>query len=182
MGGIKKWQYKTTKAAGWTDSGISVFLVAGIVTPDASLEVIRDNADWMKTTRSVGQVVRYDTCAMAIDAKSLLVSAKLVAATNRSLETPTALLVHPDQYELFSTYADLMAESGILRSVFLDLNEALGWAREMAPIYVELRASEQRARALACESVPRTSTASSSHPRADLEESRRVAAAFRRPR
>lgn len=146
MSDVQRWQYRSSVAEGWEDGGIGVFCVGGIMTPDASLAVIRDNADWVKATGTVGQVVRYDACCMAIDAESLLRNARSVAACNRSLEAPTALLVHADQHELFSTYADLMAEAGILRSVFLDLHEALRWARAMAPIHVELRGAERRAR------------------------------------
>lgn len=178
MGGKRKWQYKTAQADGWVDAGIGVFDVSGVMTPSASLEVIRDNADWTRATANVCQVVRYDCCAMAIDAESLLCNAQAIALTNRSLETPTALLVHADQHELFSTYADLMAEAGILRAVFLDLDSALAWAREMAPIYAELTGS-------VCPGRARSSAVSWHEPRAStdpLEEHRRVAQAARRRR
>lgn len=60
--------------------------------------------------------------------------------TGQSADWPTALIIQPDQAELWRLYRDIQARHGHLKAVFTNAEEAYRWAADMAA----LRAAQER--------------------------------------
>lgn len=175
MGGVKKWNYGTGTAEGSCEDQFGIFTIRGVVTPRTVVDCFKDNGVWLKGQGLIGQVVRYDSSCMAIDADGLLRSASSIVETSTSLATPTALVVSPEQFELFSTYVALMSKAGIFRSVHLRFEQALDWTRRVGPIHAEMLSEEMREPPLSSPTARRAPFASSGRLQAVLAVTQRRA-------
>lgn len=135
MSATNRQQYRTAGTVSFIDNEIGVIRICGIVTPDTSIQLLRDNADWLAANDPMGQVAYYDSAAMAVDAQILLRNASQAGAENPALACPTALVVNPGQLELFSTYCRLISRSGISRAAFVDPQSARDWATRQARLH-----------------------------------------------
>lgn len=129
------WRYATASATGSIAGSIAHVGIVGIVTPSVSADLLGDNADWIQSLGAFGQVAIYDSAMMMLDPHRMLANARASANVNRALEVPTALLVRPEQLELFTTYALMMLEHGIVRAAFDRYEPALAWAQQQAVIH-----------------------------------------------
>lgn len=130
-----QWQYAGASAQAWFDGGLAVFRTTGVVTPTVCGLVLGDCQVAMQGWGADGLVAQYTGADLKIDAKALLQSALSVVATDGALALPAALLVKPDDAEMWRSYAWLMARNGIVRGVFTDADEAMRWARLQAAIF-----------------------------------------------
>ena len=84
---------------------------------------------------SFGLVADYSRAEMRICERLLLATALTASPRGAGhLATPTALLVKADDLEMWQTYAQLMAQNGIVRGVFTDDDAALRWVRRQAEV------------------------------------------------
>ena len=82
-------------------------------------------------------VCDYRGADMGATARSLVHAQR---RSGQSADWPTALIIQPDQAELWRLYRDIQARHGHLKGVFTEPEEAYRWAADMAA----LRAAQER--------------------------------------
>lgn len=124
--------YETATVVCTVSSGLNHVTVSGIVTPEVGGLILRDNAAWLRETGAAGQVADYRGAAMAMDADTLLSAAQRVVLREPALDTPTALVLRSENLDLFERYSAMMAQAGITRAPFVDVDRAAAWAARQA--------------------------------------------------
>lgn len=133
--------YGCASLLGYIESGIAVVRVSGVVTPDSSAQVLSAAQGFAETNRPSGMIARYDDALIAIDAQRLHANALRTVGELGALRLPTALVVSRDTEEMWRDYAWLMAQAGIVRGVFTDVESASLWLRAKAAVWEQMRRS-----------------------------------------
>lgn len=131
----ERWQYSTATVSREIDQGLSVCLVKGVVTPAVAHQMAAGNQRWLARAGVCGQVAICTESLFAVGGDQLLAAAKSVARRHPYLAVPTALVVKPQDLEFFRSYSWLMAQQGIGRAPFTDLEAARRWAAEQAKVF-----------------------------------------------
>ena len=142
MVGSKYKRYATGACLALTDSGVLIVTMDGPLT-EAGINAIKSAVIADYSDRVLAFVADYRRSLIALDGAvldSLLVGEQPHAAP----QLPAALLVRQDSVELFAGHALRMAQHAIMRRVFLDEAQALGWAEERARRLMTRRASSAR--------------------------------------
>ncbi len=103
-------------------SQLVVAVVRGLVTPRIAEGIIADAGSWGEGR--MAQVVRYDDARVDLDAEELLGAALRAQAG----DIPTALVVSPEHLRVFSQYAQMNMDRGVMKAAFTRLEAAEGWA------------------------------------------------------
>jgi hypothetical protein len=105
-----------------SDRGTTLAHVGGLVVPSSAAEVVRSIEAVSEVSGSSGQVVVYS-------AQVLIAPDRLFKAAQSSGrdKLPTAVVVRPDQIELFRAYAKLAMAAGVLKAAFLSEQQAREW-------------------------------------------------------
>ncbi len=131
-----------------SDRGTTVARVSGLVVATAVGEIVRSIEDLSAQRGASGQVVVY-SAQVLISPDRLFAAAQ---ATGRE-KLPTALVVGPDQIELFRTYARLALQVGVLKAAFLTEQQAREWVEQAALVhgYRRSRAGQHQSRRAGCQ-------------------------------
>ena len=108
--------------------GVVQAKVAGDVTEAAAARIIGDSRKWAR--RPMAQVVSYQAARMGICADALF----KVAQSAHPADTPTALVVPADQFEMFRVYVRMHMDRGVHKAVFTSAEEASLWAGRQAAV------------------------------------------------
>ena len=116
---------------------VAVANVRGIVTQASAGKIIADSAGWCgRLGLPLASVVVYRDAAVAIQADELLKAASGAYRQGAGLAA-AALVVSSDQFALFRDYARMSAERGVLKAVFLSVDDAHCWAARQAGVAEE---------------------------------------------
>ena len=130
-----------------SDRGTTLARVGGLVVESAAGEIIRSIESVSADCGAVGQVVVY-SAQVLISPDRLFAAAQ---ATGRD-KLPTAIVVGPEQIELFRAYARLALQAGVLKAAFLTEQRALEWVEQAALVeaYRRSRAGLHQSRRAGC--------------------------------
>lgn len=135
----------TTKIS--ADQGIASIHIDGLVTDKSSSELLGACHVDLDLLRPAAMVAAYDSAQMGVTAHTLLSSARRAMPDGSLLRIPTALVVNPDDLEMWRTYCYLQGMFGIMRAAFTDHNAARAWAADQAALRAaQLRYLAARAR------------------------------------
>lgn len=134
------WAYCGAESQAWEDGGIALFRTTGVVSQAVAGSVLGDCQGAMRRWQTAGLIAEYDRADLRIDPETLLDSAlHVIRHGSGELALPTALVVRLDDRQLWLTYAKLMAQAGVLRGVFTNIDDASRWVRRQAAVYAEDR-------------------------------------------
>ncbi len=108
--------------------GLVMASVSGDVTETSAGRIIGDARKW--APEPLAQVVSYKAARVAICAESLF----RVAQAAHPADTPTALVVPVDQFEMFRVYVRMHIERGLHKAVFTSEADARQWAGRQAGV------------------------------------------------
>jgi hypothetical protein len=113
-----------------SDRGTTLARVGGLVVESAAGEIVRAIEGLSAQCAASGQVVVYS-------AQVLISPDRLFEAAQASgrAKLPTALVVGPDQIELFRAYSRLALQAGVLKAAFLTEQEAREWLDQAAAVH-----------------------------------------------
>ena len=120
--------------------GLVVASVCGDVSEAAAGQIIGDQRNWAKSP--LAQVVTCQSSRISVCAETLF----KVAQRARTTTTPTALVVLPDQYEMFRAYVQMHVAQGIYKAAFVSALEAHQWAAQQAAVQSYWRRLERSRR------------------------------------
>lgn len=135
-------RYATSADMVLTDDGVLIVTLEGPLTDDGINSVKRAVVD-RYGDRVKAFVVDFKRSLIALDGSALdaMLEGEQPGAAPR---LPAALLVRPDMLEMFAGHALRIAQHAIMRRVFLDEAQAVGWAAAMARRQQPRRASSRR--------------------------------------
>lgn len=131
----RRWKYAEAAMRADSDRMVGACVVTGIITPATSRLVIADNHAWLTQCGLAGQAVDYRAAALCVDETSLMQSALSAMAQDGQILRPTALVVSHEHLELFDRYTWVMAQHGVCRAAFTEMEPALDWARRQAEVF-----------------------------------------------
>lgn len=108
--------------------GLVMATVRGAVTEASAARIIGDARKW--APQPLAQVVSYEFARVEICAESLFRAARLA----QTADTPTALVVPLNQFEMFRTYVRMNTDRGLLKAVFTTESDARQWAVRQAGV------------------------------------------------
>ena len=107
------------------NAGIVVATLSGPVTA-GTVQQFRVALEAHYGRAVTGFVVDYRTCAIAFTGRQIAAQAR---ASQLLFNPPSAILLQPEQVDLFRAYAWQAAKSGAVRQLFTDGGAALAWTR-----------------------------------------------------
>lgn len=108
--------------------GLVMARVIGDVTEASAALIIGDAHKW--APQPLAQVVSYLSATVGIGADSLFRVARLA----HPADTPTALVVPVDQFDMFRVYVRMHVERGLHKAVFTSEAAARQWAGRQAVV------------------------------------------------
>lgn len=131
---MNRYSYPTASVQAGNSGRVAIARVRGIVTKEAAGRIIADSGSWCgRLGAPLATVVVYRDATVAIETDDLLMAAGNAYRQGAGLAA-TALVVSPDQAAMFREYARLSAERGILKRVFLSVEDAQRWAAQQAVV------------------------------------------------
>lgn len=119
------------------DQSVAVISVHGVVSPQvADAYLGRCELD-LSLTRAQALVAHYDQAQLNISAEALLRSAQQAMAGDAVLRLPTALVIRPEDAEMWRLYCDLQGRAGVMRQAFTSEHRARQWAELHAALWAE---------------------------------------------
>lgn len=125
---MKNWKYPSATVSASAESGLLIVVVAGAVTPASAALIIADSVHWAQ--HRLAQVVRCDQASVDMTAE-MLFSASL---RGNAGDTPTALVVSPEQFPVFREYSQMHADRGVMKAAFINAEAAQRWAADQARV------------------------------------------------
>ena len=126
---MQTFKHGTAKVLCLARGGVTYARVSGLVMGATAGVVISSIAGLSSAEEATGQVVVYD-------APVLLAPDSLFAvAKSGGGSLPTALVVGPDQIDMFRAYSRLAMQAGILKAVFLTETLAFEWVAQAALVH-----------------------------------------------
>ena len=123
-----KLQYGCASVRAHARGGLIHATVRGEVTQLVARSIIGGAPLWSPVRSS--QVVDYSRARVKLSAEALFAAARAVAIG----DTPTALVVGPDQLVMFADYARMAVEQGVLKQAFTSFEAAHRWAAAQAAV------------------------------------------------
>lgn len=141
----RRWEYAAASMLAESNRSIGVCAVTGIITQKTAQAVIADNHRWSAELAIGGQAIDYRGAALCVDEHELMRSAVRAMSEDAQILRPAALIVTPEQFDVFNRYTWLMAQHGVCRAAFTEMEPALDWARRQAEVFARWPALRQPA-------------------------------------
>ena len=117
------------------DDWVASIRIDGVVTPAGGGAILRGCHEDLLASRAPALFADYRAAALQVTAEALLGSVAPVFSADSPLRVPTALLVRPDDLEVWRLYCRLQGMSGILRAAFISPDDARRWLADQAALF-----------------------------------------------
>jgi hypothetical protein len=130
---MKVIKYPCSRVQVSVGGSLAIAQIGGVITPDGAAAIIRDSVGWGGLGgRPMVKVVDYSMAAVALTYDQLLISAGQVGMLR--CVPAAAIVATPETYGLFRSYAAASTAGGVLKAVFLSIDEAVRWAARQAVV------------------------------------------------
>lgn len=121
------------------DGAFVRFGIEGDCDAGAQGRILAACGAYMGEVGACGLVADYSCARLLMTVDDLARNLRRAAASSRTIATPAALLVRPDDLPQWLAYAGSLAQIGVVRGIFTDAEEAHRWACRQAQIHEQER-------------------------------------------